>query len=261
MIRAHIEGLDDMTRGLGAQARQIPFALSVALNQTAKDLRTATYAEMRAKFDRPTPHTLRSLFIDPSSKQNLEAHVFLKDRSAGGNNAGGLQSGAPGAPEGGSMAAIIGHLFRGGSRIPKRIEEAFAGAGLIRPGEYLLPGPGAKLDRYGNMSRGQVQQVYTALRLHYDSRSNFTDSARSRRNARAAGRMFWSRGESADNGRRRGLWVSNGRTPPQLLLAVIPRAVYRQRIDLNEIAWRIVPRVYPAHFEKALERALQSARR
>lgn len=245
-ITVRIDGLAAVTASLTAQAGQIPFATSQAINATARTVRTAVQAEMAARFDRPTPLTLKSLFVAPATKAKLQAAVYLKDREIGGKNTR-------------SMAEILGHQFAGGTRLRKRMEEAFTGAGLIRAGEYLVPGPDAKLDPYGNLSRGQVQQIYAALRLFRDPYQNATQSKRSQRNAQAAGRIFWSDGKGVHRPRR-GLWASDARGRLKLLMVVILAPVYRRRIDMDKIAAPIVARDFSANFDAAFAKALASAK-
>ena len=245
-LSVRLEGFDALAASLGDQARQIPFAASLALNATARSVRTATLAEMAAQFDRPTPLVMKSLFIAPATKAKLQAAVYLEDREIGGKNSR-------------SMAEILGHQFAGGTRLRKRMENAFTAAGLISLGEYLVPGPDAKLDQYGNLSRGQAQQIYAALRLFRDPYQNATQSPRSQRHAKAAGRIFWSDGKGA-NKRRRGLWATDGRGFPKLLMLVIPTPVYRRRIDMDRLAADIVDRDFPANFDAALKKALATAR-
>lgn len=75
--------LDDATRRLDDLiARQLPYAMSRALNDTAKDVREAERAEMTRALDRPTPFTLNAFFIRNSSKTNLVAEITSKDRQS-----------------------------------------------------------------------------------------------------------------------------------------------------------------------------------
>ncbi len=261
-LRAHMDGLEETIRSLGLQAKQVSFATSLALNWSAKDVRADAYKEMRAKFDRPTPMTMRSLFIKPAKKDNLEATVWLKDQGLGANLQG---SGTPlpGDPEPGSMAAIIGHQFRGGLRVAKGMEVQARAKGILDRYEFLVPTEQARIDRYGNMSRGQVQQIYAALALFFDTYNNASDSQRSRRNARKAGRLFWSGGPGVAPyiDRPKGVWAAGPRgSAPKLIMAVVTRPIYRKLIDLDDIGARTLGRVFPAHFQKALEQAARTAR-
>lgn len=64
-----------MGRFEAVASRQLPFALSRALNDTAEDVRKAEVATMRRVFDRPTPYTLNAFQIRPSTKASLSAVI------------------------------------------------------------------------------------------------------------------------------------------------------------------------------------------
>lgn len=224
------------------ERRQIPFATAKALTLTAKEAEKDTYQAMAKQFDRPTPMTMRSLRTKPATKRDLTARVFLKGVELGGKN-----------PR--SMSEIIGHQFSGGTRNRKRIEQLFTSRGLISSNEYLVPGQAARLDRYGNISRGQLQQIVSQLGISRDTAQNKTKSARSLRNVRRAGEMFWSRGERLP----RGVWVKQGLfVKPILMVARTP--IYRQRIDMERIGEDAARREFPRIFDKTFNDALRTAR-
>jgi cation transport regulator ChaB len=246
-LSVKIDGIAAMQSALSDRSKQFEWATIVSLTRTAKEVQVATYAEMASKFDRPTPITMKSLRIRPATRQKIEAEVFLKSWEVGGKN---LRS----------MEEMIGHQFRGGDRLRKRMEEAFTRAGLINSGEYLVPGPDAKLDQYGNLSRGQTQQIYAALRLFWDRYQNPTNSARSKRHAAAAGRMFWSAGPNSPAKRRRGVWSVYGQDTPKLILIVLPRVSYKRRINLPLIAQRVIDSRFKQIFNEEFSKAMASAR-
>lgn len=223
--------------------KQVPFATAKALTKTVQKVQSETYAEMRANFERPTPIVMRSLFIKPAKKTDLTAAVYLKGSDLGGKNRLG------------SMAAIIGHQFSGGHRRQKGIEYWLQRAGMISSGEHVAPGAGARLDQYGNISRGQLVQIMSQLRLGLDPYSWKSNSARSRRNVKKAGEFFWSRGGHL----ARGVWVRAGRNVRPVLM-VISKPKYRQRIDMLRIAERVVASSFNAEFSKAFDEAVRTAR-
>ncbi len=55
---------------------QLPFATSVALNQTARDVQQALKAETRQSFVNPVPYTVNAFRYSKSSKRDLEATVY-----------------------------------------------------------------------------------------------------------------------------------------------------------------------------------------
>lgn len=224
------------------EKKQVPFATAKTLTDLAKNTEKETYAQMRSVWDRPTPFVMRGLRTKPATKRDLTAQVFVKDWSPGGKNTRGL-------------ADIIGHQFAGGSRQRKALEYHFERAGLISAGEYLAPGEGARLDQYGNLSRGQTQQIMSQMRVGLDPYSWSTKSTRSRRNVKKAGAMFWSRGGRLP----RGVWMRAGAGVKPILI-VISRPNYRQTINLQRNADMVTRRDAQALFSKNMQTALRTMR-
>lgn len=251
---------------------QIPFATAKALTLTAKDAERDTYQEIDRVFDRPTPIVRKGLFVKPATKRDLTAEVFVKDRPLGGKNPN-------------SLAQLLRHQFGGGDRIVKVFERALRREGLLGQQEFIVPGDGAKLDRYGNISRGQLAQILSQLGIGapgYDNKS--TNSARSRRNVAKAGKIFWSRGPGtppagAYRGGRfrsfdlstgvyqgrgtqhlpRGAWMRAGDGVKPILI-VVGQPRYTRRVDMAGISQRAVQRYFSAHFQRAYREAVASAR-
>jgi len=167
----------DVARNLELyQKEQLPFATALALTETAKDIRVAQRKEMRDVFDRPTPFTLNSLFLQAATKRKMTAVVWLKDSGRGGAN---------------PTNYLTPQIF-GGTRNAKAFEIALrrsrhaAGLGPF----FAVPGSAAKLDAYGNMSRGQIVQILSDLQL-LEQRLGAKQNRLTRREvsaARAAGR-------------------------------------------------------------------------
>lgn len=61
-----------------AYKKQIPFAASKALSDTANDAAKAMRAQLPKKLDRPTPFTMRAFGTRRATKHNLEAVVYIK---------------------------------------------------------------------------------------------------------------------------------------------------------------------------------------
>lgn len=246
-ITATFTGMEAVQASLTDHGKQVAYATTVALTKTAKAVQAATYVAFSDQFDRPTPLTMKSMFITPATKDKQEAAVFLKDTAFIGKNRY-------------SMAQMIGHQFTGGPRQRKAMEDALTTQGFLRPGEYIAPGPDAKLDQYGNLSRGLTQQIYARLRIYHDPYQNATRSRRSERTAVAAGRLFWSDGPNSPAKRRRGLWSVDPKGMPKLVLVVVSRTNYKRRIALDAIAAEIIARDGKTIFDAELAKALANAR-
>lgn len=248
-----------------AMNRQIPYAVARTLTQVAQQAKASTEAAMAAKFDRPTPWTMKSLYYAPANKNNnpIMSRVWLMDGQS-----------RPGGRAGQNKLYVIGHQFLGGDRPRKIIEYWLQRAGLIGANEYVAPGERARLDRYGNISRGQVQQIMSQLRLGIDEKSWSSGSKRSKRNVAKAGEMFFSRGPGNWFGRRswqhgrtqnlpKGVWMrirfghGNAVVP---ILMVIRKPRYSQRIDLVGIGRKVHERNFHRLYRENFAEAMRTAR-
>lgn len=145
-----VRGIDEIRANLSeAAANQIPYALSKALNATAKDVSAAERVRVGQVFDRPKPFTLNAFGIQYSTKQNLVASVFAKD----------IQN---------------QYLFmeaEGGTRGFKTFEQLFAGGSGAD--EVALPGAGIKTDQYGNITLSQIRRIAADLNSSGSSKRFF----------------------------------------------------------------------------------------
>ena len=131
---------------------------------------------MRRVFDRSTAWTLNSLYVKGATKQSLTARVWFKDYDD-------------------PRHYLLPQVY-GGSRPQKRLEVLLTRLGVMRADERAVPAAGARLDAYGNMGRGQVQQIISQLKGFYlaGASQNASNSKRSRAK-RAAESYFASTGK------------------------------------------------------------------
>ena len=116
--------IDDVLRDVDrAFSKQIPFALSKGLNDTATEAINAMKAQLPKKLDRPTPFTMRAFALKRSTKRNLVATVYVKP----------------------IQAEYLEYQILGGTRRPK--------------GKALLVPRGVRLNKYGNIPRKRVQTL------------------------------------------------------------------------------------------------------
>lgn len=211
--------LDELTN---LERDQIPFAAALALTNTAKAVEQVLVNEMRTVFDRPTPYTLNSLRVFPATKEKLVARVWMKDESVKAEPA---------------TRWLTPEIY-GGDRRTKRAERQLRERGILPDGKYVVPGAGAKLDKYGNISRGQVTKALSGIggytQQGYDA--NATSSARSSKkgNARRYFVMF-----DAD---RRPIGIAErtakGREKLSIVLAFVSKPSYRVTFDFHQVAQR-----------------------
>lgn len=173
----------DLLRRKEAAARHV----NGAKNDAARAAESALYRAQRAVFDRPTPYTAPagpgssggSVRVVFAGRSSADAFVFIR---------------GPGQVPGGAIPhqSYLRAQILGGSRRLKRLEVALQRAGAMPAGAFAIPagaaagrtggGGGARMDAYGNMSRGQVVQLiaYFGGFGPGNKRANSTDRTRAK---------------------------------------------------------------------------------
>ena len=235
--------LDRLTR------EQIPFAASVALNNTADKILEREHHEMRDVFDRPTPWTLGSLFVKRSSKANLEAQVGLKDFAGKGIPA----------------TKFLPPQIIGGGRRLKRFEKALRAAGHLPEDFRAVPGSGAQLDAYGNIKPSQIVQIISFFRAFPEAgyRANMTDKKRNRLARGTRSKRGFTYFIGRPGGRAPlGVWqrVQFGwGTAVKPVLIFVRHAQYRAIFDFEFVARTTAEREFPIEFARSFEAAVRTA--
>ena len=126
-----------LTRDLrGIQRKQIPFAVSRALNAVAFDARESLQKALPHHLDKPSAYTKRGIQVKKSDKRNLTAFVGFA-----GEGFGRLPGGASVAP-----SEYMGRLMRGGTRHPRRRA-------------IPVPTHAFKTNKFGNIGRGRIAKL------------------------------------------------------------------------------------------------------
>jgi len=237
MIRIVAEGVEQAKAELARYEKQIPFATALGLTRTAELAKRALEDEMRSVFDRPTRWTLNSLRLFPAKKGNLVARVWMKNDAE--------KSTPP--------TRWLNPQIEGGKRQDKRAERLLRDRGILPDGKYVVPGRDAKLNAYGNLSRGQIQKVLSGLGAQFDKYQNSTNSARSAANRRAY--FVLGRGDSAI-----GIAQRTGRRSIKIILAFVSRPRYSQRLDFYGVGERVAAENLGREVVKAMQQALATAR-
>ncbi len=221
-------------RDLRETRRKIRFATAMALTWTAQDVRQAERAEMERVFDRPTPYVLNAFQVRPATADRLVSSVQSKYAS--------------GSRDPGRM--LRPHV-EGGGRLEKRSEALLAARlGLPAGSTWFIPDVGARLDRYGNMSRPQLVQVMSDLGAQMDRAQNASDRSR-KRNARA--RHFALRDR---DGTPVAIVIRQGGVLWTVLAIVHARPQYRARLDWYGIAERTARARFPVNLRSAIARTV-----
>jgi hypothetical protein len=234
-------------------------AVAAALTRTAVAAREAEKREMRDVFDRPTPFTLGSLFVRPATGERPEALMGIKD------NVGGSRS---------AVSWLRWHI-KGGLRTQTAYERRLVSAGAMRADQRAVPGKFARLDAFGNFSRGQLVQILSQLRIESSTGSSRAlprilpaDNEATQRAKRGTIRRAYNRAGgqyfALPNGRGRllpGIYIArqfaNGRSDPRPVMLFVNRAQYEAgRFDFFYVAGLVIRRELPRQLAGQLARSL-----
>lgn len=217
-VRAAIVSLTRHTTG---GQKQVTFATRVALTRTGKKVEVAEVKEMRDIFNNPTPYTMSSLYLRPATASNLSAEVKLKDFAAKATPA----------------SKFLAAQLKGGSRAPKRFERALQSIGALPPGYRVVPGTGAKMDGYGNMSSGQIVQILAFFRAFPEAgyKANMTAATKAR----------LARGTK----KKLGFAYFVGRPGDRLPLGIYQRVAFGQGSAIRPVMIFVRSAVYQAIFD------------
>ena len=237
-----VTDLDDALADLKRLGPQSNAALALALNEVGAEAVKQLQGEARTVFDRPTPFTINAFRVLYAKASRPEAAVWIKDEKIG---AGGGQ-----APE-----AWFSPQVYGGDRRVKQSEKRLREKGILPSGMFLAPGPGARMDAYGNLSRGQMQQILSGLSADNPSGSTIaaSQSRRSLKKGHAKAFFVLKRGK-----RPIGIAERRGKTMA-LVLSFVRQPNYAARFDFFRVVRQVAEN--DALVEGAIDRAIAKVRR
>lgn len=235
----------ELVKQLSGIAGQIPFATSLAINRTAGKVKRSIVEEMKQSFDRPTPYTLRSLFVTPSTKQKLESKVWFKDE---------YSVGSQGTP----ATKYLGPEVFGGARGAKAHEKRLRDKGLMPTSMFAVPAQGAEglLNSYGNINGGLIKQMMSSLQINRDIGYQSNTTAKSRQRNKKRGNYFVVGGASNPLGIMRR--EANGAMQPVLWFVKQPS--YKPRLDFFGVGERTVVQHLPDEMQRAIAYAMRTAK-
>lgn len=216
MPERYLIGADRLRKQFGDIGNQLPYAISVAINQTAKDIQKAQRRHISGVFESPSSFTKNALFVRRGTKSNPTAIVGFKQ----------VQS------------RYLGVYEQGGGRRYKRFEARLFYAGIIRRGEYVVPS--SDDDRLGSITRGTLTQILSQVKALREGSA--TDSARSRRSRRRSGSIFVTRRTDANAGRLGlpdGIWRRRNGIIEPLFWIIDKRPQYDSRLQFKDNATRV----------------------
>ncbi len=252
LVKIEVDADKVLDRRFTAIEREnLPFATVQAVNATAFAIRQAWADAASRVFDRPVPLTIKAAQYEKATKSKLYAEVKLRDEASGGT----------------PPAKYLLPEVEGGTRRKTGMEVLLQAKGAMPAGMFAVPGKGAQLDGYGNIKRGQVSQVLSQLGARNDPLQNETETSRDRRRRRAAkkgirgGEFFVLK---AKRGRMLpGIYqrlVTGFGSAVKSLFIFVPRTQYKPRYNIFGLAQRTWDKLMPFHFQRELEKAVQTSK-
>jgi hypothetical protein len=192
---------------------------------------------------------MNALYVKGATKTNLLVEVRYKDDTFKGTSA----------------TKYLAPQAEGGDRHVKRIEALLRARGLLPAGMYVVPGSAAKLDAFGNFSRGQYSQILAQLQASRDRAQNETNQSRKRRRRRnpAADARFFV-GRPGNGTLPPGVWAryrfaSGNAVRPILLFVRAPH--YTERFPFDQVGHDTAAATFPTEMAAALQMAVKTRRR
>lgn len=239
--------------------RRFKSAVATALTRTAKQARNVVRDRMPSYIDRPVPYTQKGFFFQGANQYRMTAFVFFGRLDGKGS----MERGKYLTPQ-----------IEGGGRKLKRFEKALIARGSMPPTMFAVPAAGAKLDEYGNPSRGQLNQILSqvgtelaagfsrTLRKKDDESAKQFASRKRRALGRAGGQYFAvpeRRGKLGPGiylagGRDFGAKLGYGRNGRLVkVFSFVHRVSYRERFPFHEIVAGVVKDRLMAELDVAVQ--------
>jgi hypothetical protein len=223
-------------------------AAVVALTRTATQARRDVMEELPKIFDRPTPFTVNSIRYQIASRDKPEAKVYISDD----------------AVKGLSPRKYLGPEIDGGPRNVKRSERALINAGAMQMGQWLMPGSGMSLDKYGNVPAGGMVRILSKLSAFGEQgyRANVSEATRKRleraKRAVASTRTDVFVGHTKGGGEPLAIYqlTSRGHVRPILVFAN-KAPMYRPRFDFHGMVNRSAAEHWPGFMAQAMRELIQ----
>jgi len=239
---AAVRALD---KELKRQEKKVRKGAAIALTKTAKRAESAIREEMPRVFDRPTRWTLNGLFTIPANYRSGRFEAAVKAKDSRGLGTKGTEKYAVPAAE------YLKTQVEGGQRPRKRYEEALEYLGILQANEFTVPGSGARLNKFGNIPRGQYARMLSDVQA-----KSYKTPAAARYDLTAGQATLKSGKKKYFYDPRKTpptIWVRTGKTKIKPFLIIVKGApTYRKRLDFYGIAQKTFLR----HIDDELDAAI-----
>jgi len=141
-MRVEIRNLPEVKQLLqNLSERELKYANIVGTNRTAYAVMQAQRVEVTATFQGPTRFIQTGIRYEKMTTTRPYARAYWTDQ----------------------RNTYIEPHVEGGGRALKKIETVYQGRGIMSRNHWMVPGPGAPLNQFGNPTRAMYRQLYAAV--------------------------------------------------------------------------------------------------
>jgi hypothetical protein len=231
---------------------QMPYATSLAINETLKTLEKYNKALMGKAFDRPTKFTMNAFYVQFSNKRTLMGALRRKQMVVGRH--------------------YLEVQDAGGQRPMKGFEKNFvmklAYRGLIHG---VMPTENSPLDSHGNMTMAFINRVSSQLGVQRDSAQNKPYQSKTKTGRRSTATRYFVPDPDHPLAQRGGPGVYStkqdalgskrtGSRVTKLLNFAQAKPVYKKRTDFDNNMRKAAANLMPKKMKQGIRRALATAR-
>lgn len=216
-MRIEIKNLPEVQQLLrNLSERELKYANVVGTNRVAYAVMQEQREEVKTTFQGPTRFIQTGIRYEKMTFVNPQSRAYWTEQRA---------------------PYISPHVY-GGERAVKKIEEVYRGRGIIGRDQWMVPGPGAPLNQFGNPTRAFYRKLY--------------DAADSLSTRKKYGTWFVITGKGIFERSRSGI-------TPIMFFTGTPR--YQPNYKFYETAIATANRVAPQLMSEAVEKAIARAQR
>lgn len=214
---------------------QVPFATSLAINNTAKKVKSNLEKNVTHAFDSPTRTTKNAFYMEVSTPKSLRAKVAVKNK---------YKTGKPGTPP----SYYLEPHIAGGNRYRKGSERQLRTTGILPSNQWTVQGKDARLNKSGNITHAQYIKILSAVRGFGEKGyiANRPTSVKSTPYFVIPGVGIFKR--------------TGKRTIKSQLIFVSKKPNYKKRFDFHGVAIKTYDRHFGNEFDKALDYAIRTAK-
>lgn len=232
---------------------QMPYATSLAINETLKTLEIYNKELMKKAFRNPVPYTMNAFYIQYSNKRTLTGYLRRKDKVVGRH--------------------YLEFQDSGGPRSLKGFEKKFMYRGKNLGTFYgALPTDKTPLDKHGNMGMAFINKVSSQMGLQQDPAQNKPYQLRvGKRQRRSTATRYFSPAPTHPLAQKGGLGVYSTKadTPGQprgagriqkVMTFAQKVPTYKKRTDFDNKMKRAGARLMPGKMREGIRRAMATAK-